>query len=163
MKKAIFSLCFVFGCFALANAQSAIVPVGGNASSQTGSVSYTVGQPAIQTVSDGTYSVSEGVQQPYEIQTVGVDEYPTITMNALVYPNPTADRITLEIPDETLMQFSSLKVGVFNSNGQLIATHQVQGTHSEFDLSSLAAATYYLRVIDGKKTVKTFKVVKTMR
>ena len=90
-------LCCCFVMFGMA--QSAIVPVGGDAQSSSGSVSYTVGQIAVQTSanSDGSVSVAEGVQQPYEIQAVGVDNYPQITLNAVVYPNPTENLAQLQL------------------------------------------------------------------
>ena len=86
--------------------QSAIVPVGGDAQSNGGSVSYTVGQITVQTSSNGNTSVAEGVQQPYEILTVGVDDYPQIALDAVVYPNPTDNLAQLrlngfEIPTDT--------------------------------------------------------------
>ena len=91
----VFLLCLAGATFA----QSAIVPVGGDAQSNSGSVSYTVGQIAVQTPAngDGSVSVAEGVQQPYEIQAVGVDNYPQIALNAVVYPNPTDNLAHLQL------------------------------------------------------------------
>lgn len=76
------------------SAQSASVPVGDDAQSNNGSVCYTVGQIAVQTSlnSDGSVSVTEGVQQPYEIQTVSVDNYPQITLTP--WFTPTRQRIS---------------------------------------------------------------------
>ena len=98
MKKIYTLLLFsLLGLFAMG--QSAIVPLGGDAQGSTGSVSYTVGQVVTQTAanSNGSISVAEGVQQPYEIQTVGVNDYPMITLNAKVYPNPTENMAQLEL------------------------------------------------------------------
>ena len=85
--------------FLWAGAQSAIVPTGGDAQNATGSVSYTVGQIAVQTESSngGSVSVAEGVQQAYEIQTVGVNNYPQIVLNAKVFPNPTENQFQLSL------------------------------------------------------------------
>ena len=88
MKK-LFTLIIILTGITVTFAQSAIVPVGGDAQNNNGSVSYTVGQIAIQTNGNESVSLSEGVQQPYEIMTVGVNDFPQITLNALVYPNPT--------------------------------------------------------------------------
>ena len=69
-KKKILTAVLLMLPFLWAGAQSAIVPVGGDAQNATGSVSYTVGQIAVQTESSngGSVSVAEGVQQAYEIQ-----------------------------------------------------------------------------------------------
>ena len=98
MKK--FTIFAIMFCIAgIVAAQSAVVSVGGDAQSNGGSVSYTVGQVAVQTVanSNGSVSVAEGVQQPYEIMTVGVDDYPHSTVSrfppmvsALIFTTATA-------------------------------------------------------------------------
>ena len=93
MNKISFIIIFVTTLFVSigAQAQSAIVPVGGDSQSSSGSVSYTVGQIAVTTTigGNGTFIVTEGVQQPYEILTVGVNDYPQIILSAKVFPNPT--------------------------------------------------------------------------
>ena len=76
-------------------AQSDIVPMGGTATGNGGTVTYTIGQIAVQSYGEGSTSISEGVQQPYEIQTIGIDNYPGITLNAMVYPNPTLGNVQL--------------------------------------------------------------------
>ena len=152
-------LCVGFVMFGMA--QSAIVPVGGDAQSSSGSVSYTVGQIAVQTTanSNGSISVAEGVQQPYEIQTVGVDEYPQIVLDAIVYPNPTENLAQLklngfEIPDD------GLRANLFNGNGKMLQSFPVTDDLTSFQIGQYATGTYYLEVKEGKRTLKTFKVVR---
>ena len=144
------------------HAQETITTTGGEATSNAGSVSYTIGQIAIQTATNGNASIAEGVQQPYEIQTVGVDNYPNITLNAMVYPNPTADRLTLAVGNVETFHETSLQAMLYTTHGQSLQTVTVAGEHTVIDMTNVAAGTYYLRVTDGKQTLKTFKVVKTM-
>ena len=152
-------LCVGFVMFGMA--QSAIVPVGGDAQSSSGSVSYTVGQIAVQTTanSSGSISVAEGVQQPYEIQTVGVDEYPQIVLDAIVYPNPTENLAQLklngfEIPDD------GLRANLFDGNGKVLQSFPVTDDLTSFQIGQYATGTYYLEVKEGKRTLKTFIVVR---
>ena len=152
-------LCVGFAMFGMA--QSAIVPVGGDAQSSAGSVSYTVGQIAVQTVSSsgGSVSVAEGVQQPYEIQTVGVDDYPQIVLDAIVYPNPTENLAQLklngfEIPGD------GLRANLFDGNGKMLQSFPVTDDLTSFQIGQYATGTYYLEVKDGKRVLKTFKVVR---
>ena len=162
MKRSLLSLFFVIVCM-FSFAQNALVPTGGEATGNAGTVSYTIGQIAVQTVANSNASVSEGVQQPFEIQTIGVDYYPQITLDAKVYPNPTADKLTLSIGNgvETHGR-ASLRAALFNNNGQHIRTLNVTGAQTDIDMTDLSSGTYYLRVTDDKQTLKTFKVVKTM-
>ena len=143
-------------------AQETITTTGGEATGNAGTVSYTIGQIAVQTVANSNASVSEGVQQPYEIQTIGVDNYPQITLDAKVYPNPTVNRLTLKINDVETFHETSLQAALFNNNGQHIRTLNVAGAQTDIDMTDLSSGTYYLRVTDDKQTLKTFKVVKTM-
>ena len=59
----------------LSYGQQAVVPAGGNATGSSGNVSFTVGQVAYNTNDNANYSVAEGVQQPFEISTLTVDEH----------------------------------------------------------------------------------------
>ncbi len=141
------------------SAQSDVVPVGGTATGNGGTVTYTVGQIAVQTYSNGAVSISEGVQQPYEIQTIGIDNYPNITLNAVVYPNPTLGNVQLTINNEQLEG----EVKVFDMNGKFLFAKKIEGQNTEIPMSELAAGTYFVNVIDGTQLLKSFKVVKMGR
>lgn len=145
-----------------AYAQSAIVSVGGDAQGNGGSVSYTVGQVAVQTVanSNGSVSVAEGVQQPYEIMTVGVDDYPQIVLDAVVYPNPTDNLAQLrlngfEIPADG---FHAI---LYDGNGKQLQSVIVSDDLTAFQIGQYATGTYFLELRDGKRVLKTFKVVRS--
>lgn len=160
MKK-IFTLLFFSMLSACVMGQSAIVPVGGDAQSGAGSVSYTVGQVVTQTAtnSNGSISVAEGVQQPYEIQAVGINPYPQITLNAVVFPNPTENLAQLmlngfEIP------MDGLQAHLFDSKGKLLQRILVTDDLTTFQIGQYATGTYYLELRDGKRVLKTFKVVR---
>lgn len=140
-------------------AQSAVVPTGGMASGSGGNVSYTVGQIADQKVETGNRYIIEGVQQPYEIQVVGVNSYPGINLTAVVYPNPTVDKVVLSIRDYEIPS-SGLTLQVYDLNGKFLKTMIIKDEDTEIDFSAYAAATYQLRVVNQKQLLKTFKVVK---
>lgn len=161
MKKQLFLLTALFmGITMLGTAQSAIVPVGGVAQSSAGSVSYTVGQIAVQTVanSNGIY-VAEGVQQPYEIQAVGVDNYPQIVLDAVVYPNPTENIAQLKLNGFELPA-DGLRATIFDGNGKMLQSFSVTDDLTSFQIGQYATGTYYLEVKDGKRVLKTFKIVR---
>jgi len=149
-------LCFSGAAFA----QSAIVPLGGDAQSNNGSVSYTVGQIAVQTSANANgITVGEGVQQPYEIMTVGVDEYPQIVLNAVVYPNPTENLAQLQLNGFDLPN-NGLRAFLYDGNGKQLQTFVVTDDLTSFQIGHYATGTYYLEVRDGKRVLKTFKVIR---
>ena len=154
--RIILSLLFFVVSSVTLSAQSDIVPTGGTATGNGGTVTYTVGQIAVQTYSNGTFTISEGVQQPYEIQTIGIDNYPGITLNAMVYPNPTVGNVQLTINNEQLEG----EVKVFDMNGKFLFSKRIERQNIEIPMSDLAAGTYFVNVLDGTQVLKTFKVVK---
>jgi len=156
------STLWLLPAFLLANAalsQSSANAAGGNASGNGGSVSYSIGQPFTQTHSAAAGSVAEGVQQPYEISTVsGIAEASGILLSIAAYPNPTANNLTLEIKNFTL---SGLSMLLFDMHGKLLKREKITDSRTIVELSDLEAAVYFLKVIDGQREVKTFKIVKT--
>ena len=152
----IFLLCFAGTAFA----QSAIVPVGGDAQSNSGSISYTVGQIAGQTVNNSSgISMAEGVQQPYEILTVGIDDYPQITLDAVVYPNPTENLVQLQLNGFDISA-NNLRATLYDGNGKQLQSVPITDDLTSFQIGQYATGTYYLELRDGKKVLKTFKVVR---
>ena len=142
------------------SAQSALVGTGGEANGSGGSVSYSVGQIAVQSNSEGNTSISEGVQQPYEIQTIGIDNYPGITLNAVVYPNPTQGTVILSI--DSFDSFSDIVFArIYDGNGKQIREIRIADHQTEIGMESLSTGTYYLNLFSGKQMLKSFKVVKT--
>lgn len=160
MKK-IFTLLFISALGFASYGQAALVPVGGDAQSTSGSVSYTVGQIATESVanSSGSISVAEGVQQPYEIMTVGVNNYPQITLSAQVYPNPTENLAQLKLNGFELPS-GGLQAHLFDGKGKLLQIIPVNDDLTSFQIGQYATGTYYLELRDGKRTLKTFKVVR---
>lgn len=144
-----------------AQAQSAIVPVGGDSQSSSGSVSYTVGQIAVTTTigGNGTFIVTEGVQQPYEILTVGVDDYPQIILNAKVFPNPTDNLAQLQLNGFEIPA-GGLKAHLYDENGKLLQTISVDSDLTTFNIGQYATGHYYLSLFSSNRSLKTFKIIR---
>jgi hypothetical protein len=139
-------------------AQESVNATGGNASGSGGTVNYSVGQVVYQTNSGTSGSIAEGVQQPCEIYVVtAIEDAKNISLSVLAYPNPATDYLTLEVRD---VELSNLHFQLFNINGKLLQTGMVTGNPTYIVMSSLAQGTYLVKVIQGYKEVKTFKVIK---
>ena len=139
-------------------AQNTIPVTGGNATGTGGSVSYSIGQIVFNVITGTNSSVTQGVQQPYEISIVtSIENAKEIILECIVYPNPTRSIIKLSI--ETL-EFENIKFKLFDLNGMLIQDKKVENKETEISMENLVPSTYFLRVIKDKKEVKTFKVIK---
>lgn len=138
--------------------QETVTTSGGNATGNGGSVSYTIGQIAFSTLSGADGSVVQGVQQPYEISVLtAAENTEEITLNCIVYPNPTRNTIKLSIES---LDFDDMICRLFDINGTLIQEMKVRSDVTEISMNNLAPSIYFLRVIRNKKELKTFKIIK---
>ncbi|MCR4681335.1 MAG: T9SS type A sorting domain-containing protein [Bacteroidales bacterium] len=158
MKK-LYLMLFFSALTLSAMCQTGVVTTGGTAIGNGGSVTYTVGQIAVQRMEAGDKYVIEGVQQPYEIQTVGVDDYPDIVLEAILFPNPTTSTVRLRISNYEIPSYG-LTAELFDIHGRMIQIFTVSDLETQMDLSSLPSASYQLRVLDDSRLLKTFKVIK---
>lgn len=141
-------------------AQQTIPAGGGNASGGGGTVSYTIDQLVYTTNTGASGSVAQGVQQPFEISTVtGIKEAKGITLQCVVYPNPTSDYIVLKIEDYNI---DNLFYRMYDINGSLIENNTITGSETKIVMNHLASALYYLSIMSGdnNEEIKTFKIIK---
>jgi hypothetical protein len=140
------------------HAQETVAASGGNFSDSKGSVSYTIGQVAFTTASSSSNSVIQGIQQPYDISVVtAIENTSDITMNWIVYPNPTRNSVKLSIGSG---DFDKLHYRLFDINGRIILDNKIENGESEILMNNLLPSIYLLRVIRNEKEVKTFKIIK---
>ena len=144
-------------CVGLAQAQESVNSTGGNAIGSGGTVAYSVGQVVYTTNTGSNGSVAQGVQQPYEILTVGINENePKITLS--VFPNPVADNLMLQVND---FEHSTLYFQLCDAQGKQISKGQVTSKQTQINTASLATATYFIHVVNQEnKKVQTFKIIK---
>ena len=140
-------------------AQHAVVSAGGNRKNSKCSVSYSVGQIAVQTKKEGKLQVSEGVQQAYEIYTVGNDVYPGILLDAIVFPNPTEDLLQLQL-NQFAIPADGFKALLYDNSGQLLQVKNITDIITQFQIGQYSAGVYFLEVDGEGQKLKTFKVVR---
>src|SRR5690554_726866 len=139
-------------------AQTSVNATDGDVSGSGGSVSYSVGQVVYTTHTGTSGSVAEGVQQPYEISVVtGLEEAQSINLSVTAYPNPTTDYLTLRIDE---FEISNLSFQLYDMSGKLLQNEKITGNQTSIVMSNLLPATYFVKVIQGNKEVKTFKIIK---
>ncbi len=155
MKSLVFFILFFQASFAFA--QQTILPSGGDANQGNGSISYSVGQINFQTHTGTEGSVSEGVQQPYEISVIDIIESENIQMNVSVFPNPTTNILNLKIENKDLLE---LNLKLFDFNGKQIEEKKISSSETQLNFSGLVSSIYYLRVYHGEHQLKAFKIIK---
>jgi len=137
-------------------AQTSVNATGTNASGSGGTVSYSIGQVVYTNNTGASGSVAQGVQQAYEIFTVGIKET-ELNIFLTVFPNPTTDYLTLSIGE---FDISNLSYQLYDMNGKLLQNEKITGNQTSIVMSNLVPANYFVKVIQGNKEVKTFKIIK---
>jgi hypothetical protein len=142
-------------------AQQSITASGGDALGSGGSAAYSIGQIVYTTHTGMTGSVAQGVQQPYEISiTAGLLET-DIKLNLSAYPNPTTNYLMLEIDASTSLSNQSMSYQLFDISGKLLESKSILENTTTIKMEQLVRATYFLKVSNNNKEVKTFKIIKT--
>jgi len=141
----------------LAQAQESANTSGGDATGSGGTVAYSLGQ-AFYTTNTNIYgTVSQGVQQAYEIFTVGIKET-ELNISLSVFPNPTANNLTLQISD---YNNEKLSYQLYDMQGKLLNIVQVTAQQTQINTASLPPGTYFINVVNQEnKKVQSFKIIK---
>ena len=156
-KKTIVSVVFLLLGLGGLHAQESFNATGGDATGSRGTVAYSVGQVVYTTNIDASGTVSQGVQQAYEIFTVGIKEA-ELNISLSVFPNPTADNLTLQISN---YNNEKLSYQLYDMQGKLLSYGQVTAQQTQINTAGLPPATYFINVVNQEnKQVQSFKIIK---
>ena len=142
-----------------ANAQTVhqvLSATGGDATGTGGSVAYSVGQIVYTTNTGATGSVAQGVEQAYEIYSVGIKET-TLNISLSVFPNPTSDFLTLKVED---YNDETLSFDLLDEQGKLILSEQITNQETQVAMSTLARGSYFINIVQANKKIQSFKIIK---
>ena len=155
--KRITLLVFLF-YITIGKAQYAITSGGKSTDNSAGKISYTVGQLAFETTKNSNGSISQGVQQPFEISVVlNNNDFPELNVNLIAYPNPTMNNINLNIKD---IDKHNLYCQIIDINGKLLLDTKITENETSIQMENYTKSTYFLKVTQDNKPVKTFKIIK---
>ncbi len=129
---------------------------GGDASGSGGTVAYSVGQIVYSTSTGTTGSVAQGVEQAYEISSVGIKET-ALNISLSIFPNPTSDYLTLKVED---YNNEALSYHLIDEQGKLVLNEQITNQDTQVAMSTLARGAYFINVLQANKKIQTFKIIK---
>lgn len=139
------------------HSQQNTVSAGGEASGSGGTVSFTVGQTDYMTFSGSSGTISQGVQQPFEIFSVGLDEK-TPEIQASLFPNPAVYSVTLNFG--TWSEYPGVAYRLTDEAGRTVKMAAIDSEATTIPVNDLPDACYYLQVVSGSQIMKNFKLVK---
>lgn len=119
-------------------------------------ISWTIGEPVIQTLSSGNSIITQGFHQTKLIITkISVAE--NFKSLVSVYPNPTKRVAILEFKE--IPEKKSFKV--FDLSGKILLSKKINAKITPVDLSKFATGSYLLQIMnDNNQSMETFKIVK---
>lgn len=152
MKKILFTL-ISFGGVAFANAQSispqVIASAGTHYTGSNAQLSWTIGEPVITTVSNGTNTITQGFHQTL-LNVTSAEEQTVSGKNVTVFPNPTSDLLNINLTNN----LKDLQMDLFDMNGKLLQAREIGAAEGnvQIQMTEYARANYLLRVYsaDGR-------------
>ena len=140
------------------HAQGLPLTSGGESTRNGGTVSYSIGQVFYETKNGSEGSVAEGVQQAYEISIVtALEGSKSVNVMVNAFPNPTQNDLTLTVEN---LNLSTLSFQLYDLEGKLLQKEKITSFTTIISKATFLPATYFLKVMQGNKEIKTFKIIK---
>lgn len=133
-----------------------VVGVTGNFSTSNGnSLSFTVGEAAVQTLSNSNI-LTQGFQQPDKLVVSGITETNSFSQLA-IYPNPTQDNLFIKLHSATpvtVQLTDMLGRNLFESSESFSDNKLIT-----IPMKNFPAGTYLLTVTDDKRNTSSYKII----
>ncbi len=146
------------GCFyAIVVAQSGITTSGGDASSESGFVSYSLGQVVYQSIETNSGLLSQGVQQSFGDFVLQIAPSHDSSVLASLFPNPGSSNLNIiwdgPAPEGAEAHF-------YNAQGKLIMQQKLASSQSNFSVENLAQGIYFIKITIDETVHQSLKFIK---
>ena len=136
------------------NAQEVISSQGDSYTNTSNTLDYTLGEPVIETVSDGTNDLTQGFHQTL-LTIVGIEDL-DVNFSVNIFPNPTAEIVNLNIE-----KFKGVTYHLFTVEGKLLAEAQLTEQLTTVNVGDYPKGTYLLTLSEKEnKKIKTYRIIK---
>ena len=137
-------------------AQEVIATAGSHGETTSGSLSWTIGEPLIETITDGTKTLTQGFHQS-KLTVTAINDLKVSPIELSVYPNPTSSFISIELKTD---KQKDLLLSLFDLNGRIILRKKMTESRETIKMQKYKPATYILKVSEGNKEIQTYQIVK---
>ena len=139
--------------------QEVVSTAGGHDVGSSTQVSWTIGEPVIETEMNGQYIVTQGMHQG-NLEVTAAREIKGLTFDVSAYPNPVSRFLKLEIGAPKLEGFS---YALFSASGQLLLQEEINEKITTIPMDRFTHSSYLLRVMSEGNEIKVFQVVKNQQ
>ncbi len=156
MKKIYTSILTIFTTltFAQTNTLQVVGSAGNSTTSGNAQLTWTMGEPIINTATNVTTVLTQGFNQA-ELIITAIDELKNKTVS--IQPNPTSDFAIIKLDDQNL---NNAQYTLTDINGKVIQQNKIENKQTSVSFQDLSNATYFIQVVTNNQKAKTFKVIK---
>ncbi len=141
--------------------QEVVSTQGDSYTNASGSIDFTIGEIAINTVSDGTNDLTQGFHQT-NWNFVGFEDHEP-NYEVTIFPNPTQEVLNIKTS-----KFDNITYTLYDAQGKLVLQNMLFAEQTPIHVSQLAPGAYSLELIfeegnKGSRSLlkrKTFKLIK---
>jgi hypothetical protein len=138
-------------------AQQVVSSAGGQSENSNGSLSWTVGEVAVETLRNNDLILTQGFHQT-RLEATGLDIIDGIQPDILAYPNPVDDIINVNI--KGLSEIKGWSYILYDTHGRVLENSVIDSDNTGISFSNLPKSTYLLRVYSEKEGAKVFRIIK---
>lgn len=152
----VFTLLFSLAAFSQSISSSVMSASGTSFESEDFTLHFSIGEPLNTLIEDGEIMLSQGVIQITLNEVFSEVDDVTLTNAISVYPNPTTEKITVQIDHQN----EPFSYKVFDINGALLQQSQLSAQTTTLNVEHLSKGAYILKILKNEKDYQTLKLLK---
>jgi hypothetical protein len=146
----------ILSCCYQSNAQEVVTSGGDYFSNSSGSLSFTMGEPIVETFLGTTKILTQGFQQT-RLLIVNVEDFQFSKINAEVFPNPTNYLLNVRVKNAGN---AKIRCKLYDSDGKFLFRNDSSEQEFTISMSQFGSGIYYLKVATRHNEMETFKIIK---
>ena len=159
--KAIGFLWLLFCSTETLHAQLSVLTTGGDISSASGTVSFSVGQVMYNHIDGEIGSLNQGVQQPYTFTIVGIED-PQEETSWQLFPNPANEFVNIQMSTASHVNGShSYTARLYDMKGNLVTEKILDHEINRISLLPCIDAMYIVQISDQHHPIQSYALIKS--
>lgn len=147
-------MALAFNSQAQSISSSVISPTGKNSSSSTTKINWTLGEPIVGLMNNGT-QISNGYHRQLDLEALSIEDMETKAV-VKIYPNPTSDYVIISRIDN-----QEAVVNIYNELGQNVLTSIINSKEHEIGFNQLPIGIYILNIqTKNSQKINSYKIIK---